>query len=289
MESCGGSHWLASEVIALGHRAKLIAPQHVKPFVTGNKNDFIDPEAICETAARPKTHYVPVKTVEQQVLSAEHRVRESLVSHRTATINQVHSILLEFGISLPFGYAALERVPTMLDDPHREIPIRMKRLVEHLLNEIRRLSHDIKTMEVEITKEVKSSDAGCRLLSLPGIGPITASALVADVGDASSFRSARDFSASLGLVVRQYSTGGSTVLLNISKRGDMHLRRLLVQGNRSILIRIDKREDALGLWARDLLTRKHLNKVACALANKQARIVWAVLAKGGVYNPHPCI
>ncbi|RJG13993.1 IS110 family transposase [Pseudomonas cavernicola] len=289
MESCGGSHWLARKITALGHRVKLIAPQHVKPFVTGNKNDYIDAEAICETASRPKTRYVAMKTVEQQILSTQHRMRTSLVSHRTATINQIHGFLLEFGICLPVGYAALERVPALLDNPEHDLPLRFKILIQRLLEDIQHLKDEIKTIDAEIKKQLNADDAGNRLLSIPGIGPITASALVADVGDASNFRSARDFAASLGLVPRQHSTGGKTVLLNISKRGDKHLRRLLVQGARAILIRIDKREDLLGVWARELLTRKHPNKVACALANKLARIVWAVLARGGTYNPHPSV
>lgn len=284
MESCGGSHWLARKLASFGHTVKLIAPQHVKPYVTGNKNDFIDAEAICETASRPRTRYVAIKTVEQQVLSTQHRLREALVSHRTQTINRVHGFLLEFGISLAPTKAAIARVHEYLDDPAVDLPLRFKAIIEHLLRDIQRLNTEIKALDLEIREQLAADDAGTRLMSIPGIGPITASALVADVGDASGFRSARDFAAFLGLVPRQFSTGGKNTLLGISKRGDKHLRTLLVQGSRAVMIRIDTRKDPLGEWVRDLLRRKHPNKVACALANKLARIVWAVLAHGGTYT-----
>lgn len=248
MESCGGSQWLARQIESLGHRVQLIAAQHVKAYVTGNKNDFIDAEAICEAASRPRTHSVPVKTLEQQILSTEHKLRKSWVDNRTG------------------------------------MPIRLRNAVERMLLDIQRLTRDIKTIDVEIKQQLSEDAAGMRLLSIPGIGPLTASALLADVGDASTYKSSRDFAASLGLVPRQYSTGGKTSLLGISKRGDKYLRCLLVQGAHALMIRIDKRNDALGAWVRKLLARKPPNKVACALANKMARIVWAVLARGGSYN-----
>ena len=263
---------------------KLIAPQHVKPYVTGNKNDYIDAAAICEAASRPRTRYVAIKTVEQQVLSTQHRLREALVGHRTQTINRIHGFLLEFGIALTATKAAMNQIHQILDDPAAELPQQLKCDIEYLLEEIKRLTGEIKAIDRSIKEQVAADDAGTRLMSIPGIGPIIASALLADIGDASNFRSARDFAASLGLVPRQYSTGDQTVLLNISKRGDKYLRKLMVQGSRAVLVRIDKRNDALGAWCRDLLTRKHPNKVACALANKLARVVWAVLARGGSYK-----
>jgi len=287
MESCGGAHWLARQVGALGHEVKLIAPQYVKPFVKGNKNDFIDAEAICEAASRPAMRFCSIKTEEQQTLSALHRVRDSLIGHRTVAINQIHGFLLEFGISLPIGATALHRVPALLDDPQYPVPLRLKSVVMRLHRQIQQLNDEIKDIESDLKQQLKEDDAGNRLQSIPGIGPITASAVLADVGDASNYRSGRDFAASLGLVPRQYSTGGKTTLLGISKRGDKHIRQLLVQGARSVIQHIDKREDALGPWVRELLTRRHSNVVACALANKLARIVWAVLAKGGQYDPHP--
>lgn len=282
MESCGGSQWLARQIEGLGHRVQLIAAQHVKAYVTGNKNDFIDAEAICEAASRPRTHSVPVKTLEQQILSTEHKLRKSWVDNRTRIINQVHGFLLEFGVIFPIGHAALEQVPALME--RHELPIRLRNAVERMLLDIQRLTQDIKAIDVEIKQQLSEDAAGMRLLSIPGIGPLTASALVADVGDASTYKSSRDFAASLGLVPRQYSTGGKTRLLGISKHGDKYLRCLLVQGAHALMIRIDKQNDALGAWVRNLLARKLPNKVACALANKMARIVWAVLARGGSYN-----
>lgn len=283
MESCGGSHWLARQMKELGHQVQLIAPQHVKPYVTGNKNDFIDAEAICEAASRPRTRSVQIKTVEQQVLCTEHRLRKSLVDRRTAVINQVHGFLLEFGIIFPVGYAALERVPELMQS--RELPTRLVNAIERMLDDIRQLTREIKALDIEIKQQLAQSDAGQRLQSIPGIGPLIASALVADVGDASMYKTSRCFAASLGLVPGQHSTGGKITLLGISKRGDKYLRSLLMQGAHAILRCIDKRTDALGVWAKALLARKHPNKVACALANKLARVVWALLTRGGTYNP----
>lgn len=287
MESCAGAHWLGREIARHGHQVKLIAPQYVKPFVKGNKNDFIDAEAICEAASRPSMRFVSLKTPEQQTLSALHRLRDALIGNRTAAINQVHAFLLEFGVALPIGHAAIQRLPTLLDQHGEVLPPRMVAVLLRLYEQIQGLNREIKDIEMNLNQQLKEDDAGSRLLSIPGIGPITASALAAEAGDASQFRSGRDFAASLGLVPRQYSTGGRQTLLGISKRGNKHLRRLLVQGARAVMQRIDKREDALGPWVRELLKRRHSNVVACALANKLARIVWAVLAKGGIYESHP--
>jgi len=286
MESCGGAHWLARQISVHGHRVKLIAPQHVRPFVTGNKNDYLDAEAICEAACRPKTRYVSVKTTEQQLLSTEHRIRESLVRRRTATINQIHGFLLEFGIALPNTLSALAQVPMLLENPDYDLPLRFQQLMLKLLSDIQQLTSEIKSLERALQSRLKQDEMAARLLSIPGIGPVTATAVVANIGDASHFRNSRDFAASIGLVPRQYSTGGGTVLYGISKRGDSYLRRLFVQCARSIMRKVEHRSDPLGAWIRDLLIRKHPNKVACALANKLARMSWAVLRRGTSYNPH---
>jgi transposase len=287
MESCPGAHWLAREMAKHGHQVKLIAPQYVKPFVKGNKNDFIDAEAICEAASRPSMRFVSIKTPEQQTLTALHRLRTSLVANRTAAINQTHAFLQEFGIALPASQAAIQRLPDLLDQQREVLPPRLVAVLMRLYEQLQQLNREIREIENDLARQLKEDDAGSRLLTIPGIGPITASALAAEAGDASNFRCGRDFAASLGLVPRQYSTGGRQKLLGITKRGDKHLRRLLVQGSRSIMQRIDTREDALGPWVRGLLGRRHSNVVACALANKLARIAWAVLAKGGSYEAHP--
>ena len=284
MESCAGAHWLARELMQFGHEVKLIAPQYVIPFVKSNKNDFIDAEAICEAASRPSMRFVPVKNAEQQTLGALHRVRDALVCHRTATINQIHGFLLEFGLSLPVGKHSIGRLPAILDDRQHSLPARLIGLLMRLYEQIQQLNTQIKELEAELIQQLKEDEAGSRLLTIPGIGPITASALSAELGDASNFRHSRDFAASLGLVPRQYSTGGKQKLLGISKRGDKHIRRLLVQGARAIMQRVNTRDDELGRWLRDLLNRRHSNVVACALANKMARIAWAVLRKGVSYD-----
>jgi transposase len=178
-------------------------------------------------------------------------------------------------------------VPALLDDPQHPVPVRLKGVVMRLHRQIQQLNDEIKDIKSDLKQQLKEADAGRRLKSIPGIGPITASAVLANVGDVSNYRNGRDFAASLGLVPRQYSTGGKTVLQGISKHGDKYIRQLLVQGARSIMQHIDNRDDALGPWVRELLKRRHSNVVASALANKLARVVWAVLAKGGQYDPHP--
>lgn len=227
-----------------------------------------------------------MKTVEQQVLATEHRIRESWVSRRTALINQVHGFLLEFGIGLPNTLTALVQAAERLEEPSHALPIRFQELIRQLLDEIRRLPLEIKGLEHSLRTQLLQQEAAHRLLSIPGIGPITASAVAADVGDATQFARSRDFAASLGLVPRQHSTGGENVLLGISKRGNVYLRRLFVQCAHAIMRKADRRDEALGAWIRQLLERKHPNKVACALANKLARLVWAVLPRGSAYDPH---
>lgn len=285
MESCAGAHWLARQIQQLGHHVKLIAPQYVKPFVQGNKNDFLDAQAICEAASRPSMRFVAIKNVEQQTLSAIHRLRDALVSQRTVAINQVHGFLLEFGVALSATKTAIQRLPSVIEES--TLPMRMRAVLLRLHAHIQALTQEIQSIEAELVAQVKADDAGQRLLSIPGIGPITASALAANAGDAKQFRSSRDFAASLGLVPRQYSTGGRANLLGISKRGNKHVRRLLVQGARAVMQHAERRTDALGLWIRQLLQRRHSNVVACALANKLARIAWAVMTKQSCYEARP--
>lgn len=289
MEACAGAHWLARKLQSFGHQVRLIAPQFVKPFVKGNKTDFADAEAICEAASRPSMRFVAVKTPEQQTLLALHRVREALVTERTATTNQIHAFLLEFGLSLPTGAIAITRLPVLLDDPANALPPALVAVLLRLHHHYGQLSDEIRQLEAELKGQLAEDEAGQRLLTIPGIGPITASSLIAMAGDARGFKRGRDFAASLGLVPRQHSTGGRPTLLGISKRGNSHVRRLLVQGARAVMRYAQRRTDALGLWVQALLRRRHTNVVACALANKMARIVWAILARGGEYRAHPDI
>ncbi|KOF53112.1 transposase [Achromobacter sp. DMS1] len=270
-----------------GHQAKLISPQFVRPFVQGNKNDFADAQAICEAASRPSMRFVSVRNEAQQTVSALHRVRESLVRERTGVINQLHAFLLEFGISLPRGQAIIRHLPAVLAG--HELPPRLVALLERLQTHFKYLDEQIAQIERELCQQLREDERSQRLLEIPGIGPITASVLMTELGDAQQFGSARQFAASVGLVPRQYSTGGKPTLLGISKRGDKNLRRLLVQGARAIMQRVEQRTDRLGIWVRELLARRHSNVVACALANKLARIAWAILANGTNYRSQQAV
>ena len=281
MESCAGSHFWAREIEALGHEVKLIPPQYVKPFVKTNKNDFADAEAICEAAVRPNMRFAAIKNDTQQMLSALHRVRQGMIAERTATMNRLHGFLLEFGVVLPIGHKSIRNGFAC----HIEsLPPRFAELLRQLQQHYLYLCNQIAALEQQIKQHAKQDDDARRLMAIPGIGPITASALVGTLGTASHYHSGRAFAASRGLVPRQYATGGKPKLLGISKRGDGHLRRLLVQGARATLQRLDQREDSLGDWLRRLLARRHSNVVVCALANKMARIAWALLTSGETYR-----
>lgn len=276
MEACAGAHFMARQLANLGHDAKLISPQFVRPFVKSNKSDFVDAEAICEAACRPAMRFVAPKNESQQTLLALHRVRESLVHDRVKTSNQIHGFLLEFGISLPVGHAVIKRLPSVLAD--KRLPARLMIMLERLQAHFKYLDEQIAEIEKDLTRQVTEDDLGRRLMTIPGIGPITASVLASEVGDGKHYRCGRDFSASVGLVPRQYSTGGRNTLLGISKRGDKNLRRLLVQCARAYMLRLDRQRGRLAQWVRTMLSRRHSNVVACALANKLARTVWAIAA-----------
>lgn len=282
MEACAGSHCLAREITALGHEAKLISPQFVRPFVQGNKNDFIDAQAICEAACRPSMRFVTPKNEAQQTLSVLHRLRESLIRDRTKTINQLHGFLLEFGISLPVGKAVIRRLSSVLAE--HELPVRLSALLQRLHEHFTYLDEQIKALDKDVAGQLNEDDLGSRLLTIPCVGPITASVLAAEMGDGKQYASSRDFAASVGLVPRQYSTGGRANLLGISKRGDKNLRRLLVQCARVYMLRLEHQRGALANWVRSLLCRRHSNVVACALANKLARIAWAIATQHSRYE-----
>lgn len=282
MEACAGAHQMARHLASFGHQVKLISPQFVRPFVKGNKNDFIDAEAICEAASRPNMRFVAPKTEAQQVLGALHRIRESLVRDRVKTSNQSHAYRLEFGISLPTGPAIIKRLPSVLAE--HPLPARLVSTLERLHAHYKYLSEQIADMEKELNRQLGEDDLGLRLMTIPSVGPLTASLLSAELGDGKQYRCGRDFAASLGLVPRQYSTGGRATLLGISKRGDKTLRRLLVLCARVYMQRLDKQKGSLANWVRSMLERRHSNVVACALANKLARTVWALASKHTRFN-----
>lgn len=282
MEACSGSHYMSRKLATFGHEVKLISPQFVRPFVKSNKNDFVDAEAICEAASRPAMRFVTPKTESQQTLSVLHRVRESMVRDRTRTINQMHGFLLEFGVSLPVGKTGVARLPELLS--FHCLPPRLVTILERLHEHFKYLQQQIVEIDRQLLQQLSEDDVGQRLMSIPGIGPITASVLASEMGDAKQFGCSRDFSASLGLVPRRYSTGGKSNLLGISRRGDKHIRSLLVQCARAYMRCLEKRTGHLADWTRALLTRRHTNVVACALANKLARTAWAIVARHTTFD-----
>lgn len=285
MEACGGAHFMAREVQRFGHTPKLIAPHLVRPYVKSNKNDFADAEAICEAATRSAMRFVAPKTEAQQALAMLNSVRDSFIKDRTATANRIHAALLEVGISLPKGFKSLSELSSLMEEKSFS-PI-IKHLLTKLHNHFNYLDAQVKTLDKEVECQAAEDDLASRLMTIPCVGPITSSALAAELGDGKQFKCGRDYSASIGLVPKQHSTGGKTVLLGISKRGDRNQRRLLVQCARVYLITIERQKGALADWVRQLWSRHHSNHVVCALANKLARIAWAIAAHHSEFDAGP--
>jgi transposase len=278
MEACGSAHYWARKLEGFGHTVKLIAPQFVKPYVKTNKNDAADAEAICEAVARPNMRFVPIKNVEQQAVLSLHRVRQGFVKARTAQANQIRGLLGEFGIIIPQGITNIaKRVPELIEDASNDLPGSFRLLVQRLMDHLNELDKQVDELEVQIKAWHRESAASCKLEKIPGIGPITASALVASIGNAKNFDDGRQLAAWLGLVPKQHSTGGKSKLLGISKRGDSYLRTLLIHGARSVILSASKKVDK-SRWLGKLMERRNPNVAAVALANKNARIVWALLA-----------
>jgi transposase len=278
IEACGGAHHWARKLQACGHTVRLMAPQFVKPYVKGNKTDAADAEAICEAVSRPSMRFVPLKDVEQQATLALHRVRQSFVKARTAQANQIRGLLSEFGLVVQRGIKfVLERVPGVLEDAENSLPGNFRALIARLLEHFRYLASQVAETEESIRAWHRSSDLSKRLEKIPGIGALTASALAATIGNARNFDNGRQLAAWLGLVPRQHSSGGKPTLLGMSKRGDAYLRTLLIHGARSV-IHWARRSGNRESWLAKLIDRRNANVAAVALANKNARIVWALLA-----------
>jgi transposase len=285
MEACASAHHWGRELQRRGFRVKLLAAQFVKPYVKSNKNDRVDAEAICEAMSRPNMRFVSVKTVKQQDIQAIHRIRSELVGERTAKVNQIRGLVGEYGIVAPRGIHQLRRaVPCWLEDAENGLSDLFRGLLAGLREDLQRLDERVAKLDVSIAQSIDDDPLAQRLLALRGVGPLTASALAGALGDGTSFRKGRDFAASLGLTPRQQSTGGRERLLGISKRGDPYLRKLLVHGARAVLQYAKRRDDALSKWVNALSGRKHANVVAVALANKTARIAWALAAGNTTYD-----
>ena len=287
MEACSGAHHIGRELESLGHDVRLIPAQYVKPFLKGHKNDYRDAEAIAEAVQRPTMRFVRIKTPEQMDLLALHRVRSRLVGQRTAVTNQIRGFLIERGITVRQGLMPLRRaLPEILSANSGPLSPRMVALIADLTADWRRLDERIAGVSADIEALAEQDDGCQRLMTVPGIGPIISSAVVAAIGNGAGFKQGRDFGAWLGLVPRQESTGDRTILGKISKRGNKYLRTLFVQAAHVVLIRRpNTARHALWPWIVRASKRLHRNMLAIALANKLARIAWAVLARGHTYQP----
>jgi transposase len=285
MEACSGAHYWARKLTDLGHESRLISPQFVKPYVKTNKSDLNDAEAICEAASRPSMRFVPIKSSEQLSIQASHRIRSRLVGNRTSLANQIRGILAEFGIVVARSLAALRRrLPEILGCDRITLDPLTRSLILDLQDELVVADDRVRAYDRRIKQLGKDSEVCRRLERIEGIGPLTATALVAAAGNAASFRNGRQFAAWLGLVPRHISSGGRTRLLGISKRGDRYIRTLLIHGARSALGRIGHKKDPRSRWLQKLCERRPYNIAAVALANKNARIAWALLRYGETYD-----
>jgi transposase len=286
LEACSGAHFLGRALRKQGHDVRLIPAQFVKPFVKSNKNDFIDAEAIAEAVERENMRFVPIKTDDQLDLQAIHRVRDRLISRRTAVINQLRAFLLERGLVFAQTPAKLKAaLADILEKPEADLTPRMRNLIGGLWSEWKVVEQQIEELNDELER-ISAAVAGCtRIRRIPGIGPVVATAIVAAIGNGATFRKGREFAAWLGIVPRQYSTGGKAKLFGISKRGNAYLRRILIHGARAAVLHIKRDRAPIGAWLDALDARAPQNVVVVAMANKLARIAWAVLSSGNEYRP----
>jgi transposase len=289
MEACCGAHHLARLLAAQGHEVRLMSPEYVRPYVKAQKNDDLDAEAIAEAATRPTMRFVTMKTEEQLDMQTLHRVRDRLVGERTALINQLRAILLERGVTAPQGRGKLEQflAEMFASDESRELGVltgRIRSLVVDMQAEWEDIDRRIAAFETEFVARARADETARRLLTIPGIGVMNATALIAAIGNGETFRRGRDLAAWLGLVPRQVTTGGRPRLVGISKRGNKYLRKLLIHGARAALPSLLTRATPLGGWLRTLTAKVHKNAATVALANKLARIAWAVLRHGTTFD-----
>ena len=285
MEACAGANYFARRFVAMGHSVKLIAPQFVKPYVKSNKNDAADAQAICEAASRPDMRFVTPKDIAQQDIQSVHRARSLTVAQRTALSNQIRGLLAEYGVIIPVGLASLRRaIPRALEDAENELTPLFRELLSHLYESLC-LFDDRAAYYTEKINQIAKQDERCkRLQTIPGIGPIVSTALVATLGDGHAFANGREAAAYLGLVPRQHSTGGKPTLLGISKRGDVYLRSLLIHGGRAVVQHAEKYDDYRSRWIQALVNRRNMNVAAVAVANKNVRIAWHLLQHETTYQ-----
>jgi transposase len=286
MEACGGAHYWARELQSRGYTVKLIAPQFVKPYVKSNKNDANDAEAIVEAMSRPNMRFVTVKRIAQQDIQATHRIRAELMTQRTAKANQIRGLVAEYGLVAPQHLRALRAaIPCWLEDAENGLTDHFRSLLYGLWGDLTSLDDRMLELDQEIYKLANNNAVTRRLQQLRGVGPMVATALVATVGDAEQYQRGRQMAAALGLTPRQHSSGGKDRLLGISKRGDVYLRSLLIHGARAVVAQAKHKEDRLSCWVTSIAQRRHPNVAAVALANKTARMAWAMLSNETDYDP----
>lgn len=286
MEACSGSNYWGRELLSLGHDVKLIPPQHVKPFVKGNKNDRNDAFAICEAAQRPNLIFVQPRTLAQVDIIITHRIRERRIRIRTALTNQIRGLLSEYGIALPKGRNPLNLLlPELLEDASNQLTTIARQYMRELMEELRAINVAIGSLEKDIKQQAKMHPDAKRLMGIRGVAEIIATAAVSFAGDGSGYHGARHFSANLGLVPKEFSSGGKQKLGGITKRGNSYLRRQLIQGAWSIIRYASKSNDRISVWALKVIERRGKQKAAVAIANKLARIIWAMLFHRSEYRP----
>lgn len=284
IEASGGAHYWARVFQAMGHTVKMMAPQFVKPYVRANKNDVNDARGIAEAVTRPDMKFVSIKTIEQQDTLLLHRARALVVKQRTAQANQIRGLLAEYGVIISKGITHVEKLLTVLDENKNKFTTKAQAVLKRLYSEFKRYNAEIKHYDKEIEKVVKQ-DARCQeIMKIEGVGPLIASAAVATIGDANVFKNGREVSAWLGLVPQQKSSGNTLRLSGISKRGDRYMRTLLIHGARAVARRCCYKTDARSLWITNKKQQRGYNKTAVAVANKNARIIWALLATGECYR-----
>ncbi|MDP2098018.1 MAG: IS110 family transposase [Methylobacter sp.] len=286
MEACGSAHHWARELTKLGHEVILLNARYVKNFVVGNKNDFNDAAAIYDAVTRPNKRVVAIKTVAQQDIQLVHSIRKELVDKRTALVNQTRGLLSERGIIINKGIAQVrQQLPLILEDAENGLTDLSRELFAEQYEKIKALDKEIKDQDLRINRLCNANELSKRFLDVPGVGPLTATIVAADMGDTGKgYESSRDYAASLGVVPRQHSSGDKQVYLGISKRGNRYIRTLLIHGARSVLKNCAKKTDKLSLWLQALVARRGFNKAAVALANKNARILWAMANKNKDYE-----
>ena len=285
MEACGGAHHWARDLTKLGHQVELLNARYVKNFVVGNKNDFNDAQAIYEAVSRPNKRVVAIKTIEQQDMQLIHTMRQGYVDQRTALVNQVRGLLNERGIVMPQGINQVRRqLPSILEDAENGLTALSRELFASHYEKLKQLDTAIRALDQRINRLCQDNELSRRFVEVPGIGPITATRVASDIGHGKGYDRGRDYAASLGIVPKQHSSGDKMIYLGISKRGNRAIRTLLIHGARSVLKNCGGKNDKLSTWLQALIARRGFNKAAVALANKNARILWAMASKGEAYQ-----